>query len=382
MRAEELRRAGHKIYQLTAGEPDFDTPVAICDAAAAAIKQGKTRYTATNGIVELRDAIRKKFMRDNHLEYDVKDITVGAGAKQIIYNCLMASLNPGDEVIIPAPYWVSYIDIARLAGGVAVIVPCGEEIDFKITPSLLNNAITPKTKWLMINNPGNPTGAMYAKAELKGLAEVLLKPENAHVFVLTDDIYESLIYDDSVFHTLAEIEPELKSRVLTVNGFSKTYAMTGWRLGYAAGPSQLINAINLLNSQSTSCPSSFSQWAAIAALEGDQSFIAENNRHYRERRDFLVKRINEMPGLRCHTPSGAFYIFANCQGVIGKYSPKGVRIQSDVDFVLALLDEAQVALVQGAAFGMSPYVRLAYAASMDTLIEACNRLQTFCESLR
>ena len=377
--AAELKAQGRDIIGLGAGEPDFDTPQHIKDAAVVAIAMGRTKYTAVDGIAELKKAISAKFLRDNELVYRSEQITVGTGGKQVLYNALMATLNPGDEVIIPAPYWVSYPDMVLLAGGTPVTVPCGIESAFKMTPAQLEAAITPKTKWLIFNSPSNPTGAGYNLDELKGLTDVLMR--HPHVWVLTDDMYEHLAYDDFQFCTPAQVEPGLYERTLTVNGVSKAYAMTGWRIGYAAGPVDLIKAMRKVQSQSTSNPCSISQWAAVEALNGTHDFIPENNKTFQRRRDLVVDMLNQIDGVDCPTPEGAFYVYPSIAGLIGKTSAKGAKIENDEAFATALLEETGVAVVFGAAFGVSPNFRVSYATSDEALKEACSRIQTFCAGL-
>ncbi|MFT6675307.1 MAG: aspartate aminotransferase [Sulfitobacter sp.] len=378
-KAGELKAAGRDVIGLGAGEPDFDTPQNIKDAAIAAINAGKTKYTAVDGIIELKQAICAKFKRDNGLEYTPAQVTVGTGGKQILYNALMATMNPGEEVVIPAPYWVSYPDMVLLAGGEPVIAPATLEDDFKLTPEALEAAITPKTKWFIFNSPSNPTGAGYTKAELKGLTDVLMR--HPHVMVMTDDMYEHLAYDGFEFCTPAEVEPALYERTLTVNGVSKAYAMTGWRIGYAAGPEKLIGAMRKIQSQSTSNPCSVSQWAAVEALNGTQDYIATNNEIFVRRRNLVVSMLNEIDGLTCPTPEGAFYVYPSIDGLIGKTSAAGTKIANDEDFATALLEETGVAVVFGAAFGLSPNFRVSYATSDEALKEACTRIQTFCAGL-
>ncbi|MEO5373646.1 MAG: pyridoxal phosphate-dependent aminotransferase [Alphaproteobacteria bacterium] len=379
-KAAELKAAGRDVIGLGAGEPDFDTPQHVCAAAKAAIDGGETRYTAVAGTPALRKAIIAKFKRENGIDYTADEITVGSGGKQIIYNAIMASVNPGDQVIIPAPYWVSYPDITLLAGGEPVIVPCPEEAGFKLLPKDLEAAITPRTKWLFLNSPSNPTGAAYTVAELRAIADVLLR--HPHVWVLTDDIYEHVLYDGFTFATIVGVEPRLKSRTLTMNGVSKAYAMTGWRLGYAGGPVELIAAMNMLQSQSTTHASSISQAASVAALNGPTEFLTDWRRSFRERRDMVVKRLNDCVGLTCRVPEGAFYVYPSCAGAIGKSTPAGTAIRCDGDFVTALLEAEGVATVQGEAFGLSPYFRISYATSAKALDEACTRIQRFCASLK
>ncbi len=378
-KAAELKAAGHDVIGLGAGEPDFDTPQHIKDAAVVAIALGKTKYTAVDGIPELKQAICAKFQRDNGLEYTPAQVTVGTGGKQVLYNALMATLNEGDEVIIPAPYWVSYPDMVLLAGGTPVPVECGIDTAFKMTPDQLEAAITPKTKWLIFNSPSNPTGAGYGKDELKALTDVLMR--HPHVWVMTDDMYEHLVYDDFEFCTPAQVEPGLYDRTLTVNGVSKAYAMTGWRIGYAAGPEDLIKAMRKIQSQSTSNPCSISQWAAVEALNGEHDFIAKNNAVFKRRRDLVVSMLNEIEGVTCPVPEGAFYVYPSIAGLIGKTSAAGTAITDDEAFATALLEEKGVAVVFGAAFGVSPNFRVSYATSDEALKEACTRIQDFCASL-
>ena len=379
-KAAELKAAGHDVIGLGAGEPDFDTPANIAAAGKAAIDAGKTRYTPPDGIPELKQAICDKLLRDNSLSYLPKQVSVGTGGKQILYNALMATLNPGDEVIIPAPYWVSYPDMVLLAGGEPVVVKAGLETGFKMTPEQLDAAITPNTKWLIFNSPSNPTGAGYSWDELKGLTDVLLR--HPHVWVMTDDMYEHLTFGDFKFCTPAEVEPKLYDRTLTCNGVSKAYAMTGWRIGYAAGPTHLIAAMRKIQSQSTSNPCSISQWAAIEALNGDQSYIATNNATFERRRDLVVGMLNAAPGITCPTPDGAFYVYPFITGCIGKTSKGGTKITNDEAFATALLEETGVAVVFGAAFGLSPAFRVSYATSDEALKEACTRIIRFCEGLQ
>ncbi len=378
-KAGELKAAGRDVIGLGAGEPDFDTPQNIKDAAIEAIRSGKTKYTPVDGIPELKQAICDKLQRDNHLQYTPAQISVGTGGKQILYNALMATLNPGDEVVIPAPYWVSYPDMVLLAGGEPIIAPATLEQDFKLTPEGLEAAITPKTKWLIFNSPSNPTGAGYSRDELKGLTDVLMR--HPHVWVMTDDMYEHLAYDDFVFCTPAEVEPGLYDRTLTVNGVSKAYAMTGWRIGYAAGPEKLIGAMRKIQSQSTSNPCSVSQWAAVEALNGTQDYIATNNEKFVRRRNLVVSMLSEIDGVICPNPEGAFYVYPSIAGLIGKTSPAGAVIDTDEAFATALLEETGVAVVFGAAFGLSPNFRISYATSDEQLKEACTRIQDFCAKL-
>ncbi len=379
-KAAELKAAGKDVIGLGAGEPDFDTPEHIKDAALAAMKDGKTKYTAVDGTPALKDAIIAKFKRDNDLEYTRDQVTVGTGGKQVLYNALMASLNPGDEVIIPAPYWVSYPDMTLLAEGTPVFVECSEANNYKLQPADLEKAISPKTKWLILNSPSNPTGAGYSRDEMKALTDVLLKHE--HVWVMSDDMYEHIVYDGFEFVTPAQVEPKLYGRTLTVNGVSKSYAMTGWRIGYAAGPKELIKAIAKVQSQSTSNPSSISQEAALAGLNGDHSFLKERNDTFKERRDLVVKMLNDADGIRCPVPEGAFYVYASCEGCIGKQTPSGKVLKTDEDFVTYLLEDAGVACVQGEAFGLSPYFRISYATATELLEDACTRIQKACSALQ
>ncbi len=377
--AMELKAAGQDVIGLGAGEPDFDTPDNIKQAGINAINSGKTKYTAVDGIPELKKAICAKFKRENGLEYQPSQVTVGSGGKQVLYNALIATINPGDEVIIPAPYWVSYPDIALLADGRPVCPETTIENGFKLTAEALQAAITPRTKWFIFNSPSNPSGAAYTHDELKTLTDVLLAHEN--VWILTDDMYEHLVYDDFTFVTPAQVEPKLYDRTLTMNGVSKAYAMTGWRIGYAAGPEELIGAMRKLQSQSTSNPCSISQWAAVEALDGPQDFLPERAQVFRERRDLVCSMLNQATGLECPTPEGAFYVYPSCKGCIGKTTPKGTKIDTDEDFVKALLAEEGVAVVHGEAFGLSPFFRVSYATSTEALEEACQRIQRFCAGL-
>ena len=378
-KARELKAAGHDVIGLGAGEPDFDTPDNIKEAAIAAIRSGDTKYTAVDGTAALKAAVVAKFKRDNSLDYTAEQVTVGTGGKQVLYNALQATLDPGDEVIIPAPYWVSYPDMVLLAEGTPVFVSCGENHNFKLQPEDLAAAITPKTRWVILNSPSNPTGAAYSRDEMKALTDVLKNHE--HVWVMTDDMYEHLVYDGFEFVTPAQVEPALMERTLTVNGVSKAYCMTGWRIGFAGGPQPLIKAMAKVQSQSTSNPSSVSQAAAVEALNGPQDYIAAHNETFKERRDLVVKMLNDCEGLHCHRPEGAFYVFPSCAGTIGKTSPAGKVIGSDGDFVTYLLEEAGVAAVQGEAFGLSPYFRISYATSTEALEEACARIKTACAAL-
>ncbi len=378
-KARELKAAGRDVIGLAAGEPDFDTPDHIKAAAKAAMDRGETKYTAVAGTPELRQAIVDKFKRDNDLTYTPEQISVGCGGKQNIYNALMATLNPGDEVIIPAPYWVSYPDITLLAEGKPVFVDCPAEAGFKMRPEDLEAAITPRTKWLILNSPSNPTGAGYTRDDIKALTDVLLR--HPHVWVMTDDMYEYLVYDDFEFFTAAQVEPALFDRTLTLNGVSKAYCMTGWRVGYAAGPDELIKAMNKIQSQSTTHTASISQAAAVAALNGPTDFIAANNAVFVERRDLVVGMLNEAEGITCPTPDGAFYVYPSCAGMIGKKTPDGKVLETDGDVVTYLLDSEGVATVHGEAFGLSPHFRVSYATSTELLKEACRRIQRACAAL-
>lgn len=378
-KAAELRREGHDVIGLGAGEPDFDTPDHIKDAAIKAIHDGKTKYTPADGIPELKEAICAKFKRDNDLDYTPAQVNVSPGGKPVIFNAFISTLNPGDEVIVPAPYWVSYPDMARMAGGEPVFVNCGPNANYKLSPDGLEEAITPKTKWLILNSPSNPTGATYTRAELRALADVLLR--HPHVWVLTDDMYEHLVYDDFEFTTIAQVEPGLYDRTLTMNGVSKAYAMTGWRIGYAAGPEKLIATMRKVMSQSTSNPCSISQWAAVAALNGSHDFLPERNAVFKDRRDLVVGELNKAQGLSCGTPDGAFYVYPSCAGLIGKTAPSGTVIESDKIFAAELLEAEKVAVVFGEAFGLSPAFRISYATSTEALTEAMQRIQRFCGAL-
>ncbi len=375
----ELKAQGRDVIGLGAGEPDFDTPDPIKQAACAAIEAGQTKYTAVDGTAELKQAVAGKFKRENGLDYAPEQITVACGGKHIIYNALMASLDPGDEVIIAAPYWVSYPDMVLLAEGTPVIVETRGEEGFKLAPRDLEAAITPKTKWLIFNSPGNPSGDAYTREEMRALTEVLLGHER--VWVLSEDIYEHLVYDDFAFHTIAQVEPRLYERTLTMNGVAKAYAMTGWRIGFAGGPVELIKAMAKIQSQSTSNPCSISQAATVAALNGPKDFIAERNAVFKERRDMVTALLNEAAGIDCRRPEGAFYVYPSCAGVIGKKTPEGAPIASSEDFARALLESEGVAVVHGAAFGLDPYFRISYATSTELLREACGRIRRFCASL-
>ena len=378
--ARDLKASGRDVISLGAGEPDFDTPDFVKDAAMQAIRDGKTKYTAVDGIPELKAAIIAKFKRDNDLSYEASQITVAPGGKAILYNALVATLNPGDEVIIPAPYWVSYPDMTLLAGGEPVIVEAPAENNFKLTPDTLERAITPRTKWFIFNSPSNPTGAAYTRDEVKALTDVLLK--HPHVWIMSDDMYEHIVYDDFAFTTPAQVEPALYDRTLTVNGASKAYAMTGWRLGYAGGPAPLIKAMAKVMSQSTSNACSITQWACVAALNGNQSFLIERNSAFKERRDMVIDMLNAAEGISCSTPEGAFYVYPSCAGTIGKKTPEGVLIKNDEDFTRELLMAEGVSAVFGAAFGLSPFFRVSYAASSEELRDACTRIQRFTASLK
>jgi aspartate aminotransferase len=378
-KAKELKDAGRDIIGLGAGEPDFDTPDFICAAAKKAMDEGQTKYTNVDGTPALKDAIIAKFKRDNNLTYTRDQITVGTGGKQVLYNALMATLNPGDEVIIPAPYWVSYPDMTLLAEGEPVIVDCPADTGFKMTAAQLEAAITPKTKWVILNSPSNPTGAGYSRDDMKALTDVLLK--HPHVWIMTDDMYEHLVYDDFKFCTPAQVEPKLFDRTLTVNGVSKSYSMTGWRIGYAGGPKELIKAMGTIQGQSTSNPSSISQAAATAALNGDQSFMKPWIEAFKSRRDLVVSMLNQTNGITCPTPEGAFYVYPSCAALIGKKTPQGKVIANDEDFVSYLLEAEGVACVHGAAFGLSPHFRISYATSESALEEACRRIQKACGAL-
>ena len=378
-KARELKAAGKDVIGLGAGEPDFDTPQNIKEVAIKAIKDGDTKYTAVDGTPALKKAIVEKFKRENNLDYLGDQITVGAGGKHVIYNAMMATLNEGDEVIIPAPYWVSYPDIVLLTGAKPVIIKCSEDQGFKLKPKDLENTITNKTKWLILNSPSNPTGASYSENEIRNLAEVLKKNSNVHI--LSDDIYEHVSYEGFKFFTIAQI-PELKERVLTMNGVSKSYAMTGWRIGYAAGPKEIIKAIAKIQSQSTSNPSSVSQAAAVEALSGKQDFISERSKAFQERRDFVVSELNKINGINCLKPEGAFYVFPSCKELLGKKDSKGNVLETDSDFVQSLLENAGVAVVQGSAFGLDGFFRISYATSMENLKKALIKISDFCKSIK
>ena len=379
-KARELKAAGKDIIGLGAGEPDFDTPENIKKAAIQAINDGDTKYTPVDGTPELKKAIKAKFKRENNLDYELDEISVGTGGKQIIFNAFAVSLNESDEVIIPAPYWVTYPDVVNYFNGKPIFVQCGEESGFKITPQQLENTINQSTKWFILNSPSNPTGSCYTKNELLELANVLKK--YPHVNIMTDDLYEHLIYDDNEFHTFASIAPELKERILTLNGVSKAYAMTGWRIGYAGGNASLIKAMGKLQSQSTSNPTSISQAAAVEALNGDDSFIAERAKVFKGRRDFLINELTSMNGITCRVPEGAFYVFPSCKGVIGKIDESNNKITNDEEFTTSLLEHAGVAVVQGSAFGLEGYFRISYATSDENLKNACIRMRDFLNKLR
>ncbi|MCU1727410.1 pyridoxal phosphate-dependent aminotransferase [Pseudomonas sp. 7P_10.2_Bac1] len=378
-RVAERRAQGAKIISLCAGEPDFDTPQHVRSAAIQAIEAGHTRYTQVAGVRSLREAVATKFQRENDLPVTWTDTLVCSGGKQVIYNALAATLNEGDEVIVPAPYWVSYPEMVQLCGGEARIVTCDADAGFKLTPALLSNAITPKTRWLILNSPSNPTGAVYSREEMQALAQVLL--DNPHVLILADDIYEHLIFDDQPFFTLAQVEPRLASRTLTMNGVSKAYAMTGWRIGFATGPRWLLDAMEKLQGQQTSGACSVSQQAALAALEGPKDFIADSRAAFQRRRDNLVEQLNTIEGLKCDAPAGAFYVFANCAGLLGRTSAGGRALHTDEDVAHALLDEANVAVVPGSAFGLAPYIRIAYALDDASLYAAGEAIRRFCEGI-
>ena len=379
-KARELKAQGRDVIGLAAGEPDFDTPDNIKEAAIMAIRDGKTKYTNVDGIPELKDAICAKFQRENGLAYKPSQINVSPGGKPVIWNAMIATLNPGDEVIVPTPYWVSYWDIVLLAGGTPVAAPTSADTGFKLRPEDLERAITPKTKWVLLNSPSNPSGAAYTRAELKALADVLLR--HPQVWILTDDMYEHLVFGDFEFTTIAQVEPALYDRTLTMNGVSKAYAMTGWRIGYAGGPEELIKAMAKVMSQTTSNPSSISQWAAVEALNGPQDFIKPNAKLFEQRRDLVVSMLNQASGIKCPTPEGAFYVYPSCEGLLGRTAPSGRTIGSDQDFATELLEAEGVAVVHGAAFGLSPFFRISYATSNAVLEDACGRIQRFCANVR
>jgi aspartate aminotransferase len=380
-KARALKAAGRNVIGLGAGEPDMDTPDNIKRAAIKAIESGKaSKYTNVDGIIELKEAVVRKFKRENGLDYTTSQISVGTGGKQVLYNALVATLNPGDEVIIPAPYWVSYPEMVLLAGGEPVAVTTSFESGFKMKPEQLERAITPRTKWLIFNSPSNPTGAAYTKAELKALTDVLVR--YPHVHVLTDDMYEHLVYDDFKFFTPAQVEPKIYDRTLTLNGVSKAYCMTGWRIGFAGGPEPLIKAMAVVQSQSTSNPAAVSQWASVEALDGPKDFIPKHNKIFKERRDLCVAMLNQAKGINCPRPEGAFYVYPSCAGTIGKTAPSGKKIESDLDFVAELLETEGVAVVQGTPFGLGPAFRISYATKTEDVEEACRRIQRFCGNLK
>ncbi len=380
-KARALKLAGRNVIGLGAGEPDFDTPDNIKEAAIRAIREGRaSKYTNVDGLAELKEAVAAKFKRENELEYKPSQISVGTGGKQVLYNALVVTLNPGDEVIIPAPYWVSYPEMVMLAGGTPVGVAASAETGFKLKPEQLEAAITPRTKWLILNSPSNPTGAAYTRAELKALTDVLVR--HPHVYVMADDMYEHLVYDDFVFTSTAQVEPRLYERTLTVNGVSKAYCMTGWRIGFAGGPEPLIKAMAMIQSQSTSNPAAVSQWAAVEALNGPKDFIPRHNKIFKERRDLCVAMLNQAKGIKCPKPEGAFYVYPSCAGTIGRTAPSGQTIKTDEDFVSELLDAEGVAVVQGTPFGVGPAFRISYATATSAVQEACERIQRFCANLR
>mgnify|MGYP001420636434 CR=1 FL=1 len=378
--ARELKAKGKDVISLSVGEPDFDTPANIKDAAKAAIDRGETKYTPVSGIAPLREAIAAKFKRENGLDYKASQAIVGTGGKQVLFNAFMATINPGDEVVIPAPYWVSYPEMVALCGGTAVYAMAGMETNYKLTAEALDKAITPKTKWFVFNSPSNPSGAAYSFEELKALTDVLMA--HPHVWVLTDDMYEHLVFGDFVYHTPAQVEPSLYERTLTMNGVSKAYAMTGWRIGYAAGPEHLIKAMDMIQGQQTSGACSIAQWAAVEALNGPQDFIATSRKAFEERRDLVVSMLNQATGLKCPKPEGAFYVYPSCAALIGKKAPSGKVIATDEDFVMELLAQQGVATVHGSSFGLGPNFRVSYATSNANLEEACKRIQKFCAELR
>jgi len=379
-KAAELKASGVDVIGLGAGEPDFDTPQHIKDAGKAAIDAGKTKYTPSNGIPALRQAVVDKFKRENELDYEVGQVHIGVGGKQVLFNAILATVNAGDEVLIPAPYWVSYPDMVLIAGGKPVFIECTESENFKVTPEILEAAITDKTKWIILNSPSNPTGSAYTEEDLQAVADVLLR--HPQVWVMTDDMYEHLVYDDFQFKTIAQVEPKLFDRTLTINGVSKAFAMTGWRMGYACGPLDLIKVMNNIQSQSASHTSSITQEACVEALNGPLDFLAERNAVYKERRNIVVELLNQAEGITCLTPEGAFYVYPSCAGCLGKTTPAGKTLETDTDFVTALLEEEAVAAVQGVAFGLSPHFRISYATSTEALKEACTRIQRFCAGLK
>jgi aspartate aminotransferase len=379
-KARELKARGRDVIGLGAGEPDFDTPENIKQAAIEAIRRGETKYTPISGIAPLREAISRKFKRENNLDYAPEQTIVGTGGKQVLFNAFMATLNPGDEVIVPAPYWVSYPEMVAICGGTCVFVEAGIETNFKLSPEALEKAITPRTKWFLFNSPSNPTGAAYTREEVKALTDVLVR--HPHVWVMTDDMYEHLVYGDFTFTTPAEVEPELYERTITINGVSKAYAMTGWRIGYAGGPTKLIKAMDMIQGQQTSGACSIAQWAAVEALNGTQDFIPTNRDIFQGRRDLVVSMLNQASGIQCPTPEGAFYVYPSCEGLIGRRTESGRTIETDEDFVSELLEAEGVAVVQGSAFGLGPNFRISYATSDALLEDACSRIQRFCASLR
>jgi aspartate aminotransferase len=378
-RARDLRAQGIQVISLSNGEPDSPTPRHAIEAAYQAALSGDTKYPPQGGTVALKQAIQRKFKRDNGLDYSLDEIIVGNGGKQVIFNAFMATIDPGDEVVIPSPFWISYADMAKVAGGVPVTIPCPQNNGFKPRPEDLDAAITPRTKWVLLNFPGNPTGAVPSRAEIAALAEVLMR--HPHVWVMTDDMYEHLLYDGFEYSTIAAVEPRLKDRTLTVNGVSKTYSMTGWRIGFGGGPAALIKGMFNMQGQATAGVSTVGQAAAAAALDGPQELVKERQEVYRQRRDMVVEMLNAAPGITCHKPEGAFYVFPNLAGCLGKTTKGGRRIETDTDFVMALLEEKRVAAVQGAAYGMSPYMRISYATDTESLVEACGRIQEFCREL-
>jgi aspartate aminotransferase len=379
-KAAAMKRDGLPVIILGAGEPDFDTPDNVKDAAKRAIDAGETKYTALDGTPALKKAIVEKFHRENGVDHTTEEVTVATGAKQILFNAFMASIDPGDEVIIPTPYWTSYSDIVEICGGVSVLIPCDAKAGFRLQAAQLEKAITPKTRWVLLNSPSNPSGAAYSAEDYRPLLDVLLR--HPHVWLMVDDMYEHIVYDDFAFVTPVAIEPRLKERALTINGVSKAYAMTGWRIGYAGGPKALIKAMAVIQSQATSCPSSVSQAASVEALNGPQDFLKGRRDSFRQRRDLVVSRLNAIDGLECRTPEGAFYTFSGCAGVLGKTTPKGKRLEADQDFTDYLLEEAHVAVVPGSAFGLSPYFRISYATSEAELVEALDRIERACAALR
>lgn len=377
-RAAAMKRDGLPVIVLGAGEPDFDTPENVKEAAKAAIDAGETKYTALDGTPALKKAIIEKFRRENGIDYDIDEVTVATGAKQILFNAFMATLDPGDEVVIPTPYWTSYSDIVEICGGVSVLIPCDAKANFRLQAEQLEKAITSKTRWILLNSPSNPSGAAYTAEDYRPLLDVLIR--HPHVWLMVDDMYEHIVYDDFAFATPVAIEPRLKNRTLTINGVSKAYAMTGWRIGYAGGPKPLIKAMAVIQSQATSCPCSVSQAASVEALNGPQTFLKKRQESFRRRRDLVVERLNEIDGLDCRTPEGAFYTFSSCAGVLGKLTPKGKKIEADHDFTDYLLEEAHVAVVPGSAFGLSPYFRISYATSEAELMVALNRIKQACSA--